>query len=619
MKHFFKTSLIALSTIFLLWSCSDDDDSTTGGGEEDSTVVDLALGTSDLSTLVAALNQADAGLVETLSGPGPFTVFAPTNAAFNTLLASLDNFSSLDDFDTTEERALLASILTYHVVAAEAFSTDLSDGQMLTTVNGASITISLDGGVFIQDATDTDAEVTTADVDASNGVVHIVNKVLLPQAVIDAINASDLPTIVDLAGDTEDLSSLVGALIAADLVSTLNGDGPFTVFAPTNDAFAAFLEANNFASLDDVPVDLLTDVLLNHVVAGENLSTSLSTGYISSSSTAGAEGRNLSLFIDTSSGVTINGVANVTTPDVAASNGVVHIIDAVIGLPTIVDHAVANGALSSLVGALTADGNTTFTDLLSDTMTDFTVFAPVNDAFAAFTNPNENDINSVLAYHVIPGTAAFSDELMNMYVETAATNADDDALNQYINTDDGVTINGTSNVAIADVVAVNGVVHAVDAVIDLPTVVTFTVADPTFAPLTTALTSATPNTDFATVLSGDGPFTVFAPTNVAFQALLDSNMDWNDVSDIEEDLLTSVLNHHVVSGNVRSGDLTDGISPETLEGDNITINLPGTGDNIADVTDGAGNDDIGIVVVDVQANNGVIHVLNKVMIPNTAN
>jgi len=425
-------------------------------------------------------------------------------------------------------------------------------------------------------------------------------------------------TIVDLAVGSSDLSILVDALTRANLVTTLQGDGPFTVFAPTNAAFEAFLTANNFASLDDVPSELLTDVLLNHVVSGNNLSTELTTGYISSLSTAGAEDRNLSLFIDTSSGVSINGVADVTTADVTADNGVVHIVDAVIGLPTIVDHAVANGALSSLVGALTADGNTTFTDLLSGTDTDFTVFAPVNDAFTAFTNPNDNDINNVLSYHVIPGTAAFSDELMNMYVETAATNADGDELNQYINTDDGVTINGSSNVAIADVVAVNGVVHAVDAVIDLPTVVTFAVADPTFAPLVAALTDATPNTDFATVLSGEGPFTVFAPTDTAFNNLLIA-LSVEMVSDIEEGLLTSVLNHHVVSGNVRSGDLTDGISPATLEGDNITINLPGTGDNIADVTDGAGNDDIGIIAVDVQANNGVIHVLNKVMLPNTDN
>ena len=428
-------------------------------------------------------------------------------------------------------------------------------------------------------------------------------------------------TIVDLAVATEDLSILVAALQAADgdLVSVLSGAGPYTVFAPTNAAFEQFLTDNNFASLEDIPTDVLTSVLLNHVVSGTNLSTGLSTGYISSLSTAGVGGNALSLFINTASGVTINGNSTVTTADVEASNGVVHIIDAVIGLPNIVDHAVANPDLTELVGALTDGGNTTFTDLLSDDTTDFTVFAPVNSAFTAFTNPNGNDLAAILSNHVIAGTAAFSTGLTNSYVNTASTNADGDALSLYINTDDGVTLNGTSNVAAADIVATNGVIHAVDAVIDLPTVVTFAVADATFSPLVTALTDGTPATDFVSVLSGDGPFTVFAPTEMAFQDLLDSNMAWNEVTDIDEALLTSVLQHHVVNGNVRSGDLTDGISPATLEGDNITINLPGTGDNIADITDGAGNTGIGIIVVDVQANNGVIHVVNTVLIPDTMN
>ncbi|NKI31872.1 fasciclin domain-containing protein [Croceivirga thetidis] len=431
-------------------------------------------------------------------------------------------------------------------------------------------------------------------------------------------NVDPTTTVVDLALDTEDLSILVTALTRANLVTTLQGDGPFTVFAPTNAAFEAFLTANNFASLDDVPTDVLTQVLLNHVVSGTNLSTNLSTGYISSLSTAGAEGRNLSLFVDTSNGVVINGVATVSTPDVTADNGVVHIVNGVIGLPTIVDHAVANGELSSLVGALTADGNTTFTTTLSDDQTTFTVFAPVNSGFSSYTNPNSYDINDVLSYHVIVGDAVYSDELSNGYASTFATNGDGDNLSQYINVDDGVVINGGSTVAIADVVATNGVVHAVDNVIDLPTVVTFAVADGTFSELVGALTTSTPETDFATVLSGEGAFTVFAPTDDAFSNLYTA-LEVNGSSDIEEGLLTAVLNHHVVSGNVRSGDLTDGISPETLEGDNITLNLPGTGDNIADVTDGAGNDDIGIIVVDVQAFNGVIHVVNKVMLPDTMN
>ncbi|NNL07787.1 MAG: fasciclin domain-containing protein [Croceitalea sp.] len=427
-------------------------------------------------------------------------------------------------------------------------------------------------------------------------------------------------TVVDLAIASDDLGILVEALTSANLVATLQGDGPFTVFAPTDEAFSAFLTANNFASLDDIPSEVLTQVLLNHVVSGKNLSTDLTTSYSTSLSTAGAGGRNLSLYIDTTAGVTINGVSNVSIPDVEADNGVVHIVDGVIGLPNIVDHAVANDNLTSLVGALTANGNTSFTDLLSSTDSDFTVFAPVNLAFSAFTNPNNNDINSVLANHVIPGTAAFSSDLANSYVTTAATNLDGDGLSQYINVDNGVTINGTSEVIVADITATNGVIHAVNAVIDLPTVVTFATADATFGPLVAALTEGTPSTDFVSVVNGEGPFTVFAPSDVAFQALLDSNESWTTVADIDEVLLTSVLQHHVLAGvNVRAEDLTDGISPQTLEGDAITINLPGTGDNIADITDGAGNTGIGVIVVNVQANNGVVHVVDTVLIPDTSN
>ncbi len=491
MKKYAYNLLFFLGGVALLGlaACSSDDDGN-GMPEVEANIVATAQATADLSSLVAALSTADeldnTDLIGILSGPGPFTVFAPSNAAFSQLFNSLDGYDSLDDFDTDAEKELLASILTYHVVAGVAAqSGDLSDGANVTTVQGESLTTSISGGVSVVDATGTPANVTTADVVASNGVVHIIDKVLLPQAVLDALEeAAAEQNIVELANATADLSALVNALIEADLVSTLEGDGPFTVFAPTNDAFATFLSVNGYTSLDDIPNEVLVQVLLNHVVAGELAAADLSTGYISSSSTAGPDDANLSLFINTEGGVRVNGVSSVSTPDVEASNGIVHIVDAVI---------------------------------------------------------------------------------------------------------------------------------------DIPTVVTFATADPTFAPLVTALTDGTPATDFPTVLSGDGPFTVFAPTDAAFQALLDSNPDWDTVTDIDEALLTSVLNHHVVSGNVRSGDLTDGIMPATLEGDAITINLPGTGDNIADVTDGSGTSGIGIIAVDVQAGNGVVHVLNQVMIPDTTN
>lgn len=619
LKNFTKLTLLFLLTSIV--SCSDDDDGNMPP-DDSVTIVEAAQATAELNTLVSALQKADESanndLVAALSGEGPFTVFAPTNEAFNDLLAQLDGFDSLDDFSSQQLQDLLAVILTYHVVTdASVLSTDLSDGQSITTLQGSTLQVSTQGGVFIGDATDVDAEVTTANIEVSNGVVHIIDKVLLPQAILDELADIILVPITDLALGNENLENLVAALVAADgdLPTVLRGDGPFTVLAPTDEAFATFLDG---AALEDVPVDVLTNVLLNHVISGEVTSEDLiglGSGYTSTLAT-GAGDQNVSLFFDASGDVIFNGVSTVITPDVKALNGIVHVVNAVIDIPNIVDHAIANPGLTSLVGALTDGGNTTFTDLLSNEEETFTVFAPGNDAFSAFTNPNSNDLNAILSNHVVVGAAAFSSDLTNSYVNTAAEFAADENLSLYINTDDGVTLNGTSSVVTADIVASNGVIHTVNAVIDLPTVVTFAVADPNFSTLVQALTELTPSTDFVSVLSaqdgaGSDPFTVFAPTNAAFDALASIPA--------EADLIP-ILQHHVVAGaNIRSGDLSDGATATTLEGDMITINLPGTGDNIADITDGAGNTGIGIDAVDVQAINGVIHVVDTVLIPNTTN
>lgn len=626
MKALMKFSKITLLIFTLIFtSCSDDDNDPAPPMEEGDNIVEAAQATADLSSLVSALLKADESanndLVSALSGDGPFTVFAPTNAAFADLFAQLDGFSSLNDFNSEALQDILATILKYHVISGTAaMSTDLSDGQNLTTLEGTTVTVSTDGGVFIQDATSADAQVTTANVETSNGVVHIINKVLLPQSILDDLADIILVPITDLAIGNENLSSLVAALIAAngDLPTVLRGDGPYTVFAPTNEAFTAFLDG---AELGDIPVETLTNVLLNHVISGEVYEADLNmmgSGYTNTLA-VGAGEQNISLYFDGMDGVMLNGVSTVSAADVKALNGVVHVVDAVIDVPNIVDHAVANPDLTSLVAALTDGGNTTFTDLLSDDSQDFTVFAPVNSAFDAFMNPNSNDINAILANHVIAGAAAFSGGLSNSYVNTVAEFDMGENLSLYINTDDGVKLNGVSSVALADIVASNGVIHAVDAVIDLPTVVTFAVADPNFSTLVEALTTLTPSTDFVSVLSAqDGagldPFTVFAPTNAAFAAL--------SAIPGEADLIP-ILQHHVIAGaNIRSGDLTpDGntVTPATLEGDTFTITLPGTNGNIADVTDGAGNTGIGIDAVDVQAINGVIHVLDAVILPDTTN
>jgi uncharacterized surface protein with fasciclin (FAS1) repeats len=299
---------------------------------------------------------------------------------------------------------------------------------------------------------------------------------------------------------------------------------------------------------------------------------------------------------------------------------------------TVVDVALANG-LTSLAAALEA------TDLVTTLQGTgpFTVFAPDNDAFTDLLTATGLDLNNlsaaeealvrnILLNHVIAGENLSSTDLVNAgagYQLTQASNTDGDNLNIYFNTSNGVVLNGISTVTDPDNEATNGTVHIVNTVITLPTVVTFATADPTFDNLEASLIEADGSAAdpmYVSTLSGDGPFTVFAPTNDAFVALLNSNAAWNSPADIDDSLLNSVLAHHVIAGaNVRAGDLTDGIMPTTLEGDMITINLPGNDGNPAKITDGAGNAEIDIIVTDVQAMNGVVHAVESVLIPDTMN
>ncbi|MEN8798611.1 MAG: fasciclin domain-containing protein, partial [Flavobacteriaceae bacterium] len=347
-KLFFVKQLwLFLLAGFLLIACEKEDD---GAQREDSsssdsvgTIVEVAQDTEALSSLVAAVLKADelddSDLVGTLNGEGPFTVFAPTNDAFTALLGSLEGFDSLEDFDTDEEKELLVKILTYHVVAGVAAeSGDLSDGQTIGTVQGEEVTISLEGGVFVQDATEDDAEVIIPDVEASNGVVHVINKVLIPQEVLDALNGEEEEeegTLVDLVVETETLSILEAAVIKAGLVDTLNSEGPFTVFAPTDDAFVALLEilGEDYNSLDDFDSEeemaLLKDVLLYHVIPAEVFAADLAPGSVG---TAFA-GNDLEIIASGESFVIGDATevnANITGTDFAASNGVAHTIDKVL-------------------------------------------------------------------------------------------------------------------------------------------------------------------------------------------------------------------------------------------------------------------------------------------------
>jgi len=284
-------------------------------------------------------------------------------------------------------------------------------------------------------------------------------------------------TIVDIAVGSENLTTLVAALQRADLVTTLASQGPFTVLAPSNEAFNTFLTANGFNSLDDVPTDILTNILLNHVVGGRLASTDLTTGYASTFATSSASQTSMSLFIDTSNGVRFNGVSSVTDADIEADNGIVHLVDAVIGLPSVVTFAVADPTFSTLVTALTRDDLTTdFVSVLSTgagtSPAPFTVFAPTNDAFgllltelgiSGLADIDEPTLDAVLKTHVVGGANVFDTDLSdNLTVTTLGGDLT-------ANVTGGATLTDSSgrtiDIIATNVQADNGVIHAINKVI----------------------------------------------------------------------------------------------------------------------------------------------------------
>ena len=274
-------------------------------------IVAIAAGSEDFTILTAALETA--GLTEALQGEGPFTVFAPTDAAFENLLSALS--ISAEDLLAQPQ---LADVLLYHVVAGQVMSGDLQNGMTAETLGGQMITVDLSEGVKINTSA-----VITADIKASNGVIHVIDTVLIPETFQLASATAPLPSIVDIAVSNPDFSILVSALAKAELVEALQGEGPFTVFAPTNAAFEALLGELGITAEELLGQPQLADVLLYHVVSGAVLSTDLQNGM--TAETLGGQ----TITVDLTDGVKINSSA-VEIADIQASNGVIHVIDSVL-------------------------------------------------------------------------------------------------------------------------------------------------------------------------------------------------------------------------------------------------------------------------------------------------
>jgi uncharacterized surface protein with fasciclin (FAS1) repeats len=288
---------------------------TACGGNDDphpNTIVEVAQNDARFSILVEAVTAA--GLTSTLQGTGPFTVFAPTNDAFAKLLTELN----LTKAQLLADKPLLTTVLTYHVLSGKVLKANVPAGKAITTVQGGFFKVDAVGAdLVITDGRNRTSKIILTDIAADNGVIHAIDTVILPAN----------KTIVQTAQATPALSILVEAVVAADLVNTLSGTGPFTVFAPTNDAFVKLLGDLGISKaqlLADKP--LLTKVLTYHVVASRVLKADVPVG--PAITTVQGE----SFTVDAGLNITDARArkSKITATDILNSNGVVHVIDTVI-------------------------------------------------------------------------------------------------------------------------------------------------------------------------------------------------------------------------------------------------------------------------------------------------
>ena len=520
----------------------------------------IAMNTGSHQALVDALVHAD--LVSTLQGSGPFTVFAPTDQAF------ADAGINLADFDTDAENQTLTDILLYHVVSGDVMSTDLTDALTTDAVNGDKLSFT----VGTSEVKVNGATVTAADVDATNGVIHVIDKVLMPPVDIFVSDGSmDSPYFQFYSDDAGTTS-----------VTELDISKAYKFQRLSNPSAHPFYVGDSGYN---------TDSSDNLIIAGDGTS---STGISDSESFTVffRDGFSVddtfsyfctvhsSMFADFS---LTEPSSLVDIPTVAANTGIHNSL-------------VAALAHANLVSTLEGDGP-------------FTIFAPTDEAFTAagidlstFDTPEENEtLVDILLYHVLAGevpSSAVTDGL-------TVTMFNGDEATFTVEPDSGTVLIGNvfgdAFVTGADVQASNGIIHVIDSVLSLPPdIVEAAQNTGVHDSLVAALTQA----NLVTTLEGDGPFTVFAPTNDAFTA---AGIDLSNFNTDEEiAALSNILTYHVVSGSVMSSDLTDGMTATALNTDSLefTVNSNGVMVNDANVT-----------MADYKVTNGVIHVIDKVLMP----
>ena len=559
-----------------------------GGDRADASIPEFAQADGRFQTLLAAVGVANLG--ETLSSPGPFTVLAPTDDAFSRFPVGF--------LLREENRELLTSILLYHVYDSEISSGALARAGMLSPLQGETAVVSTVNG----DPQIDSVSVIVPDVRVSNGIIHVIDEVLVPPSVLDE------QKVLGIAGANGGFQTLLAAIEAAGLTEALKGEGPFTVLAPTDEAFAKLPEGTLDDLLKPENKEHLAQILLYHVVPAAADSHAV-LGLKSAETLAG---QSVSVVIDERDHSILVDGALVVAPDIKATNGIIHAIDSVLLPPdvaggTLVDSLVGDTRFETLVAAVTAAG-------LADTLASggpFTVLAPTDEAFdklpdglvADLLKPeNAERLRDILLYHVL-----------NSQVNSAAFNRLDritpllpQRLNVIVGDDGGLSVNNAS-VLEADQFSSNGVFHAIDTVLipatdpETRNLADVLAADGRFTTLLAAVGAA----ELAETVTTAEALTILAPTDAAFAALPESTLSDLLLPENKEQL-QQILLYHVVGSRADSSAVRTLASAPTVAGDSVNILLDGGTIFVNDAE---------VTQEDIAASNGVVHVIDRVLLP----
>ncbi|GAB3778187.1 hypothetical protein GCM10028818_26660 [Spirosoma horti] len=555
------------------------------------TITEVVVGSPNFSLLKTAVVKA--GLADALAS-GNLTVFAPTDAAFQA--AGFANADAINKADVNT----LRNILLYHVIGTERFFEDRI-AENLTgykTLQGQEVFATRRGGLSVNGI-----PVSQADLETNNGVIHVINKVLLPPA----------GNTVEVAVSSPNLTYLVAAVQRAsqgeiNILQAL-ATGQLTVFAPTN---AAFMAAGfpTIESIRAVDPNILGRILRYHVVNGRFFSSQLSEGSLTT-----LQGNALAT-TKTSTTATVKGLGNSSTAsiiqaDIVTINGAVHVVDQVL-LPdggtvttSITDIVVANPAFSLLKAAVVKTG-------LANALAtgNLTVFAPTDAAFQAAGFANADAINSanvdvlrqILLYHVIGNR--FPTQNLSNNVTGYRTLQGDEVLVVKRQT---VSVNGIF-VEQANVQATNGVIHVINKVLMPPTGNLAEVASAN--PNLTYLVAALQRAGLVQTIASAGAITVFAPTNAAFQAA--GFLTIESIQSADPAVLTRILTYHVVAGRELSSTLRSG-EVNTLQGRTVLVAVA---PNQAITIKGNSNaTPSNVTAGDIVTRNGIVHVIDQVLLP----